>query len=146
MTKSKKKITMNYDNYEAKIVEKYGVELVGWPCAKMANPGSIGSDNVFKLLAALEGPDTRTCYWKRLTPAQLDARKQRNAERVRNGETVYKPRKKVVRKKNTAKSAETVVSDNDESEGEGEGTGTGMGEGEGEGEGAGTGEVSESSE
>jgi hypothetical protein len=34
---------MNYNNYEVRIVEKYGVELVGWPCERgICNPGSVG--------------------------------------------------------------------------------------------------------
>lgn len=110
---------MNYDNYEAKIVETYAVDLVGWPCGKMANPGTIGRDNVYALLNALEGPDnTRTCYWVKLTADELEGRKARNAERAKNGEIVYKPRKKVQRKEKPKKSAEVVDSSEEEDNGD----------------------------
>jgi hypothetical protein len=38
----KAKIVMNYDNYEMKIVEKYGVALKGWPTGQVRNPGKVG--------------------------------------------------------------------------------------------------------
>ncbi|KAG1756912.1 uncharacterized protein EDB91DRAFT_1041445, partial [Suillus paluster] len=37
-----KKIKMNYDNYEQKIVETYRIELDGWTYKMLQNPGKIG--------------------------------------------------------------------------------------------------------
>ncbi len=116
--KGKKIIKMNYDNYEMKIVEIFSVAIQGWPCGKIANPGTIGRENVFKLLDSLEGQEGKqpTCYWVQLTEDELSARKKLNQQRA---EEVYKPRKKATHKKGAAKSAETVDSTDDE-QGEGE--------------------------
>lgn len=73
--KRAKAIKMNYDNYERAIIERYQVAIEGWPCEAFGNPGSIGRDNVYRLLAALDGPqDMRTCYWVKLSDQQLAAR------------------------------------------------------------------------
>ncbi|KAG2752738.1 hypothetical protein P692DRAFT_20723451, partial [Suillus brevipes Sb2] len=60
-------IKMNYNNYEHSIVERYGVELVGWPSdlLPICNPSTIGG-------------------------REISSNKTRQA----NGECVYKPRKK----------------------------------------------------
>jgi hypothetical protein len=117
----KKKVEMNYRNYEGKIVEKYGVELKGWPNSKpgICNPAALGGrPQLEKLLAALESGD---CHWVVLTDDELDERKEKNQEREKHGEQVYLPRKSANRPSNPKghKSAETISdSDDDDEEGE----------------------------
>jgi hypothetical protein len=83
---------MNYANYERSIVEKYGVELTGWPIhGHIRNPGELSSDDNAILKDALVH---RRCKWRRLTPAEVSARKDSNKQREANGETVYGPTRK----------------------------------------------------
>ncbi len=121
---------MNYDNYEGRIVEIFSVAIRGWPCGKVANPGTIGRDNVYALLEALEGHDGKppTCYWVKLSDSELDARRMANAARAAQGETVYKPRKKAVRKKAAPKSADVVQSSDEDDDGEDDGEEDGEGD------------------
>jgi hypothetical protein len=84
---------MNYRNYEAKIVEKYGVEIQGWPTSKpgICNPATLGGRaQLEKLLAALE---SGKCHWVVLSDGELDERKKQNQAREERGEQVYQPRK-----------------------------------------------------
>jgi hypothetical protein len=104
---------MNYRNYEGKIVEKYGVALIGWPTAipQVCNPSNVGTRLLLeKLLDALESGQ---CHWIALTGDQVDARKKANQAREDRGEVIYKPRKSVARAGATAskKSREIVESD-----------------------------------
>ncbi|KAJ2982279.1 hypothetical protein NUW54_g10771 [Trametes sanguinea] len=114
----KKKVQMNYDNYEGRIVEVFGVALIGWPCnCDVANPGSIGKENVYKLLNALDNPDAKErCYWVKLSNAELEARKVRNKECAAKGEKVYKARKKPTKKTSAPKSSEMIQSSSSESD------------------------------
>jgi len=100
---------MNYKNYKQKIVEPYGVELIGWPndLLPIRNPGQLGGRNrVQKLLVALS---TKVCYWKKLSEEDRQRRIVHNTERHAQGEQVYKPRKK--RTLQSEKSSATVTSD-----------------------------------
>ncbi|KAH7918583.1 hypothetical protein BV22DRAFT_1051637 [Leucogyrophana mollusca] len=116
---SSRRVTMNYDNYERQIVERFGVALVQWPFDVVRNPGH--SDlrprpNLIKLLDSLGGEDP-TCYWVQLTEAQLSARIAENRKRADQGEAVYKARKRQRKKDKVSagiRSAETVHSDSDE--------------------------------
>ncbi len=58
-----KEIKMNYDNYEAKIVERYGVALVGYPC-RLVNPANLGRTDLEKVVAAFKDG---TCRWEKLS-------------------------------------------------------------------------------
>ena len=109
---------MNYRNYEGKIVEKYGVELKGWPSSKsgICNPATLGGrQQLEKLLAALESGQ---CHWVVLTEDELEERKKNNQAREERGEQVYRPRKSANHKSNPkgAKSAETIEDDEEEEE------------------------------
>ncbi|KAI0056619.1 hypothetical protein BV25DRAFT_1832039 [Artomyces pyxidatus] len=90
-------VSMNYTNYERKIVEQYGVELQGWPVPKgpqHQNPGDLNRVSVLALRDALRAGQ---CKWVSLSSTDLAARKASNATRQANGEQVYvepKPRKK----------------------------------------------------
>jgi hypothetical protein len=87
---------MNYVNYESSVVEKYGVSLTGWPLdSKVQNPGGLGLDEGLVLRNALGMKD---CRWVILTEKERDARKAQNVQRERDGEQVYIPRKKRLRK------------------------------------------------
>ena len=80
---------MNYRNYEGKIVEKYGVELKGWPTGNpgVCNPATLGGrPQLEKLLTALESGQ---CHWVVLTDDELEERKKRNQMREERGEQVY---------------------------------------------------------
>jgi hypothetical protein len=97
---------MNYNNYEGKIVEEFGVCLEGWPVGEVRNPANVGGRaNVTKLFGALKN---KTCHWIRLTDEELRQRIDNNHERVAAGEEVYKPRRA---KKAATKSTATVEKD-----------------------------------
>ena len=89
-----KTVCMNYDNYECRIVECFGVELIGWPndLLPICNPARLGArDRVQKLLNALA---TKVCHWKKLSEEDRQRRIALNTERHARGEQVYKPCKK----------------------------------------------------
>jgi hypothetical protein len=113
-------IRMNYEDVEAKIVERFSVALEGWPasCGKVRNPGNIGPKKDLICLANALTSDE--CRWVKLTEEELEDRKGENERRQQAGEAVYKSR---ARKKSTArppvnsiKSAATVQSSDDEGE------------------------------
>ena len=69
---------MNYHNYEGKIVEKYGVELKGWPANKsrIHNPAALSRrQQLEKLLATSE---LGQCHWVILSEDELEERKRHN--------------------------------------------------------------------
>ena len=102
-------VCMNYGNYERKIIERFGVELIGWPndLLPICNPAQLGGhDQVQKLLSALT---TKVCHWKKLSEEDTERRIILNNERHARGEQVYKPRKST--SQGTKKSAATVPSD-----------------------------------
>ena len=105
-----KTVCMNYDNYERKIVEKYGIELIGWPndLLPIRNPGQLsGRDRVQRLFVALT---TNVCHWRKLSEEDRQRRIILNTERHARGEQVYKlPKKRTLQ--GTKKSAATITSD-----------------------------------
>ena len=104
---------MNYDNYERKIVERFAVELIGWPddLLPIRNPGQLGGrDRVQKLFVALT---TNVCHWKKLSEQDRQRRIELNTERHARGEQVYKPSKKHTLQ-GTKKSAEIIAPDTDD--------------------------------
>jgi len=83
---------MNYLNYEREVVEKYGVELTGWPVhGCIRNPGKLSSNDTIILLNALTADN---CKWRRFTEAEGSDRKLSNKQRAANGELVYGPDRK----------------------------------------------------
>ncbi len=104
---------MNYDNYEAKIVERYGVALVGFPC-KLTNPANLGRIDLEKVINTL---NAGTCYWTKLSKSELEARVKVNQARQAAGEKIYKARKVAPRKqRGNPKSAETINEEEEEQE------------------------------
>jgi hypothetical protein len=99
---------MNYENYERKIVECYGVDLVGWPSqlGKLTNPGSIGGRE--KVTILLEALYRERCHWTALSDEELEERIADNKERAERGEVVYKERRPRAPRKSTVKSAAEV--------------------------------------
>ncbi|KAI6008430.1 hypothetical protein EDC04DRAFT_2582096, partial [Pisolithus marmoratus] len=103
-------VCMNYDNYECKIVEHFGMELIGWPnnLLPICNPGQLGGcDRVQKLLVALT---TKVCHWKKLSDEERQRRIILNTECHAHGEQIYKPCKKHT-SLGTEKSAAIIASD-----------------------------------
>jgi hypothetical protein len=83
---------MNYKNYERKIVEQYGIELIGWPILNpICNPGDLSSNDIAVLRNALAKDQ---CKWRVLTQEEVDARVQSNKQREADGESVYGPSRK----------------------------------------------------
>ena len=109
-----KTVGMNYDNYERKIVESLGLELIGWPSdlLPIRNPGKLGGrDRVQKLHVALT---TKVCYWKKLSEEDRQRRIVLNTERHALGEKVYKQRKE-----HTLQGTSTAnITSNDDDEGD----------------------------
>src|SRR5262245_47174712 len=82
---------MNYENYKCKVVEAYGVTLVGWPTTTVRNPGTLGGrDRVMSLLELLQ---SGTCHWVQLSSEELEERISNNKRRAAAGEAVYKERR-----------------------------------------------------
>ena len=71
-------IRMNYEDVEAKIVERFSVALEGWPasCGKVRNPGNIGPKKDLICLANALTSDK--CRWVKLTEEELEDRKGEN--------------------------------------------------------------------
>ncbi|KAG0692052.1 hypothetical protein DFH29DRAFT_1009497 [Suillus ampliporus] len=112
-----KKIPMNYENYEKRIVEVYAVAIDGWTYEKsVCNPGKIGRrEHLINLLDALV---TGTCSWVALSDDEVSERISNNHKRQASGEQVYKPRKAARQHKaDSAKSAQ-IISDSDLEDGE----------------------------
>ncbi|KAH7904481.1 hypothetical protein BJ138DRAFT_1019106, partial [Hygrophoropsis aurantiaca] len=89
---------MNYRNYEAKIVEKFGVALKGWPreFLPVRNPSRIGGrEQLQKLYDDLVN---EKCCWVKLSTDELEHRKKDNKMRHARGEQIYQPRKSSTKK------------------------------------------------
>lgn len=83
---------MNYANYDAAIVQAYGVELINWPLEKFASPSTVTTvGEMRKLRDALKCGE---CKWKQLTSAELKAHADGIKKRQTEGQVVGKPRKK----------------------------------------------------
>ncbi|KAG1734108.1 hypothetical protein EDB19DRAFT_1911214 [Suillus lakei] len=119
----KKKVMMNYDNYEQKIMETYAVALQNYLLGDVQNPGKIGHhEDLMKLLDSLVNT---TCLWVKLTEDEVADRKNKNEECQAHGEQIYKPRKRCTKglkaTDQSAKSAEFMEDEEDEEGEEDEG-------------------------
>ncbi|KAG1749256.1 hypothetical protein EDB19DRAFT_1904770 [Suillus lakei] len=107
-----KKIPINYDNYEKRIVEIYAVAIDGWTYGKsVCNPGKIGRrEHLISLLDALV---TGKCSWIVLSEDALSEHITNNHKHQASGEQVYKARKATCRHKvDSAKSAQMISDSN----------------------------------
>jgi hypothetical protein len=104
---------MNYSNYEREIVERLGVDLIGWPLhGSIRQPGKLSYEDAVILRNALAQKD---CKWVKLTYEQVLARKNSNLERVANGEVIYgPPRKQRARTKGPTDREECDSADNEQ--------------------------------
>ncbi|PPQ92919.1 hypothetical protein CVT25_000626 [Psilocybe cyanescens] len=91
-----KTAVMHYIDYKEKIVQCYGVELIGWTYDKFTNP-SILSTSLPALQALLDAINTRSCKFIWLTPLQLNEHHQERQKAIDNGSIpapkTRKPRK-----------------------------------------------------
>ena len=60
--------TMHYTDYEEKVVQHYGVELIGWTYKKLVNPSEL-STSLPGLCQLLEAINTGSCKFIKLTQA-----------------------------------------------------------------------------
>ena len=61
---------MHYVNYKEKIIQCYGVELIGWTYEKLVNPNHL-STSLPGLRQLLDAINTSYCKFIKLTQAQL---------------------------------------------------------------------------
>jgi hypothetical protein len=113
-----KRVVMNYENYERKIVETYSIALETFPLGTVVNPGKIGRrEDLVRLLDSLMDG---SCEWVKLTDTELTERVKKNIERQARGEKVYKPRKRRTNatsaKSQGVKSKEVIDDEDDEEE------------------------------
>lgn len=82
---------MNYTNYEANIVLKYKVKLVGWPHDKFVSPYNINTvDELRNLRDALH---CGSCFWMGLSSREVAQYVKAMDERTAAGEVIGKKRK-----------------------------------------------------
>ena len=81
---------MNYHNYDAKVIDRYNMKLVGWTHHEFKSPFNIHTiDDVRLLLDALQ---SGSCHWKRMTKGEVNRHKKDLEKRRAEGETIGKPR------------------------------------------------------
>ena len=87
---------MHYTDYEEKVVQRYGVELIGWTYEKLVNPSEL-STSLTGLRQLLEAIDTGSCKFIKLTQAQLKERREEHQKAIEDGSLpapkTRKPRK-----------------------------------------------------
>ena len=87
---------MHYADYEEKIVQRYGVELIGWTYEKLVNPSEL-STSLPGLRQLLEAIKTGSCKFIKLTQAQLKQRREEHQKAIEDGSLpapkTRKPRK-----------------------------------------------------
>ena len=88
--------TMHYADYEEKIVQRYGVELVGWTYEKLVNPSEL-STSLPGLCQLLEAINAGSCKFIKLTQDQLKKRREELQKAIESGSLpgpkTRKPRK-----------------------------------------------------
>ncbi|KAI5994767.1 hypothetical protein EDD15DRAFT_2165629 [Pisolithus albus] len=90
---AKKKIRINFVNFEVSIKEKYGIDLIGWPEGVLfQSPRAIMS--VEHLRTLRDALKAGMCHWAHMSRQQRLEYQDRLKERRSAGEVVGKPRKK----------------------------------------------------
>ncbi|KAI6154664.1 hypothetical protein BKA82DRAFT_4382535 [Pisolithus tinctorius] len=90
---AKKKIRINFVNFEVAIKEKYGIELLGWPeSVPFQSPRA--TTNAEHLRTLRDALKAGTCRWAYMSMQQRMQHADRLKERRIAGEAVGKPRKK----------------------------------------------------
>jgi hypothetical protein len=75
---------MHYVDYEEKVVQRYGIELVGWTYEKFVNPSEL-STSLPGLQQLLDAINNGTCKFVKLTPLQIHERRQALQKNVSEG-------------------------------------------------------------
>ena len=87
---------MHYVDYEEKVVQRYGVELIGWTYEKLVNPSEL-STSLPGLRTLLEAINTGSCKFIKLTKDQLKQRCEEHQKAIEDGSLpaskTRKPRK-----------------------------------------------------
>ena len=87
---------MYYVDYEEKIVQRYGIELVGWTYEKFVNPSEL-STSLPGLQQLLDAINNGSCKFIKLSPLQLIKHRQALQKSISDGSVPapkgHKPRK-----------------------------------------------------
>ena len=75
---------MHYSDYEEKIVQRYGIELVGWTYEKFVNPSEL-STSLPGLQRLLDAINNGTCKFVKLTALKLSERRQELQKSISEG-------------------------------------------------------------
>ena len=75
---------MYYVDYEEKIVQRYGIELVGWTYEKFVNPSEL-STSLPGLQQLLDAINNGSCKFVKLTPLQVSERRQALQKKISEG-------------------------------------------------------------
>jgi hypothetical protein len=85
--------TMYYVDYEEKIVQRYGIELVGWTYEKFVNPSEL-STSLPGLQQLLDAINNGSCKFVKLTPLQISERRQALQKKISDGNVPAPKRRK----------------------------------------------------
>ena len=75
---------MHYSDYEEKIVQCYGIELVGWTYEKFVNPSEL-STSLPGLQQLLDAINNGNCKFVKLTALKLSERRQELQKSISEG-------------------------------------------------------------
>ena len=107
---------MNYTNYEANVVVKYKVKLMGWPHDKFVSPYNINTvDELRNLRDALR---CRSCFWMGLSSREVMQYAKDREGRMAAGEVVGKKRKERSDKRSKKGLRNKPVVEEDDDEGD----------------------------
>ncbi|KAJ3514614.1 hypothetical protein NLJ89_g2284 [Agrocybe chaxingu] len=116
--------TMQYVNYEELIVQRYGVELVGWTYEKFVNPSEL-STSLPALRELLDAINSGECRFAKLSPLAVKARHIEYQKKVDEGLIPVKTRKQRKDKGTKRKRSggdQTAADDSDKENAGGNGT------------------------
>ena len=99
---------MHYSDYKEKIVQCYGVELIGWTYKKLVNPSELSS-SLPGLCQLLDAINTGSCKLIKLTQTQLKECREEHQKAIEDG-TLPAPKTRKPRKDRGTKRKRT---DND---------------------------------
>ena len=75
---------MHYSDYEEKIVQRYGIELVGWTYEKFVNPSEL-STSLPGLQQLLDAINNGNCKFVKLTALKLSEHRQELQKSISEG-------------------------------------------------------------
>jgi hypothetical protein len=111
---------MHYTDYEEKVVQCYGVELIGWTYEKLVNPSEL-STSLPGLRQLLEAINTGSCKFIKLTQTQLKQRREEHQKAIDDG-SLPAPKTRKPRKDRGIKRKRTVNDKENEDENGDDGT------------------------